>query len=87
MKKKLIIDILLFILMLLEFSKMYMLSILHEIIGIFLIILVIIHLILNKNYIKNIPKTKYNIRKMFILITNILFILSFILNKYFWNII
>ena len=54
MKKKIIIDMLMFILILLEFSRGYMKPIYHEIIGILLFILVIIHLILNRNYIKSI---------------------------------
>ena len=41
MKKKLIVDILMFILMILEFSRMYMEPIYHEIIGVILFILVI----------------------------------------------
>lgn len=52
--KRLVVDILLFILMIFEFSRMYMPTILHEIIGILLLVLVVIHLILNRNYIKNI---------------------------------
>ena len=83
MKKKLIIDILLFILMLLEFSRNYIVSILHEIIGISLLILVIIHLILNKNYLINIFKTKYNLKKIIILVINILFMISFIITMLF----
>lgn len=75
MKKKLIVDILIFILMLLEFSRGYLSLILHELFGIILIILLVIHLILNKNYIKNIFKAKYNSKRIFMLIINILFML------------
>ena len=60
MKKKLIVDIIMFILMLLEFSRLFTGALLHELIGIALLILVIVHLILNKNYILNIRKAKYN---------------------------
>lgn len=80
MKKKLIVDILMFILMLLEFSRMYMPTILHEIFGITLLLLVILHLILNKNYLKSIDKGKYNLKRTIMLITNILLIISFFLS-------
>ena len=80
MKKKIIIDILMFILMLLEFSRGYLEPIYHEIFGILLFILVIIHLILNKNYIKNIFKGKYNISRIIMLIINILFFTTFFLS-------
>ena len=79
MKKKLIVDILMFILMLLEFSRMFTGALIHELIGIVLLILVIIHLILNKKYILNIPKAKYNLNNILMLIINILLILSFLL--------
>lgn len=79
MKKKLIVDILMFILMLLEFSRLFTGAFLHELIGIVLLILVIVHLILNKNYILNIRKAKYNVRSIIMLITNILLIISFLL--------
>lgn len=79
MKKKLIVDILMFILMLLEFSRLFTGAFLHELIGIALLILVIVHLILNKNYILNIFKAKYNVRSIIMLITNILLIISFLL--------
>jgi cytochrome b len=50
--KKMIVDILLLILMLIEYSKTYLPSEIHEIIGILLIVLVAIHLALNKKYLK-----------------------------------
>lgn len=78
MKKKLIVDILMFILMILEFSRMYMEPIYHEIIGVILFILVIIHLILNINYIKNISKGKYNLKRTIMVTINILFMVTFI---------
>lgn len=83
MKKKLIIDLMLFISMLLEFSRMYMPTIIHEIIGILLVILVTIHLILNKKYLINITKAKYNLNKTIMLIINILFAISFIITTLF----
>ena len=83
MKKKITIDILMFILMLLEFSRMYMEPIYHEIIGIILLILFIIHLILNMQYIKNIQKGKYNLKRTIMLIVNILFMITFSLSLLF----
>lgn len=79
MKNKLIIDILMFTLMILEYSKMYMKPIFHEIIGIILVILFVIHLILNINYIKNTFKGKYKLSRTIMLIVNILFMISFLL--------
>lgn len=83
MKKKLIVDILMFILMILEFSRMYMEPIYHEILGIILLILVIIHLILNIRYIKNIPKGKYNLKRIIMVVINILFMILFLLSLIF----
>ena len=76
---KIIIDIIMFILMLLEFSRGYMKPIFHEIIGILLLVCIIIHLILNRNYIKNIFNGKYNLKRYIMLIVNsILFISLFL---------
>lgn len=76
---KIIIDILMFITIMLEFSRNYMNPLYHEILGIILLILVIIHLILNKNYFKNIFKGKYNLTRYLMIITNIgLFIFLFV---------
>jgi len=83
MKKKIIVDILMFILMLLEFSRGYLPTILHEIFGICLSILVIIHLILNRNYFKNLFKVKYNIKMIIMLIINLGFFITFILSMIF----
>jgi hypothetical protein len=77
---KVIIDILLFIFMLLEFSKNYMDPTYHEIFGIILIILLIIHLILNKNYIKTIFKGKYNLSRIIMLIINTCFLITLLLS-------
>lgn len=75
--KKMVVDILLFILMLMEYSKVYLPGEIHEIIGICLIILVILHLILNKKYFKSILKGKYPLKRSLMLIINILFIVTF----------
>ncbi len=83
MKKKLIVDILMFILILLEFSRLFTGALIHELIGITLLILVIINLILNKNYILNIFEAKYNAKNTIMLIINALLICSFILTSTF----
>lgn len=83
MKKKLIVDILMFILMLLEFSRMYLPTIIHELVGIILLILVIIHLILNKNYLKNIFKSKYKPKNVIMLAVNVLLVISFMITTIF----
>ena len=81
--KKIIVDILLFILMLLEFQRTYLPPEIHEIIGICLIILVIIHLLLNRKYIKAIPKGKYNAKISLTLIINVGFFITFTLTVMF----
>lgn len=83
MKKKLIVDILMFVLMLLEFTKIYSGALIHELVGIALFILVIVHLILNSAYIKNILKKKYDLKSILMLITNILLIIFFLLTSIF----
>lgn len=77
--KKIIVDILLFILILVEFSRIYLPPEIHEIIGIVLIALVIIHLILNRKYIKSISKGKYHLKRGAMLIINIAFMVTFAL--------
>ena len=77
--KKIIVDILLFILILVEFSRLYLPPEIHEIIGIVLIALVIIHLILNRKYIKSISKGKYHLKRSAMLIINIAFMVTFAL--------
>ena len=79
--KKIIVDILLFILILVEFSRLYLPPEIHEIIGIVLIVLVIIHLILNRKYIKSIPKGKYNLKRSSMLIINVAFMAAFALTS------
>lgn len=75
--KKIIVDILLFILILIEYSRLQLPPEVHEITGICLLILVVIHLILNKNYLMAIPKGKYNLKRKLILIVNLSFFIVF----------
>ncbi|MBQ8132156.1 MAG: DUF4405 domain-containing protein [Bacilli bacterium] len=81
--KKMIVNILLFFLLLLEFSRNYMEPIYHEIIGVLLLILVIIHLVLNWSYMKNLTKGKYSLSRWILLIINLLFFISFFLSLIF----
>lgn len=71
------------ILMILEFSKGYLEPIWHEVFGVLLLILFIIHLILNKSYIKNIPKGEYKNKRTIMLFINIGFFITFLLSVLF----
>ena len=84
MPKKIIIDILMFVCMILEFSRWYMQPIYHEIIWIALLILVILHIWFNKEYFKNIFKWKYNLARSIMVGVNILFLVCFLLTIIFW---
>ena len=77
--KKIIVDILLFILMIIEYSRLYINPTVHEIIGIILIILIIFHIYLNRNYFKSLKKGKYNFKRSFKLGVNIAFLVVFLL--------
>lgn len=57
---RMIVDTLMLLLMLLEYSKLYTGQLLHEIFGIILLVLFIVHNVLNINFYKNIFKGKYN---------------------------
>lgn len=81
--KKIIVDILLLILMLIEYSRTQIPAEIHEIIGICLIILVIIHLILNRKYLKAIPKGKYDFKRSLMLIVNLSFFVVFFMTVIF----
>ena len=72
--------------MLLEFSSIYLPPEIHEIIGILLVVLVIIHLILNRKYLKSIPKGKYNLKRMVMLVINVAYG-GIYFNLYFWDVI
>ena len=84
MPKKIIVDILMFVCMILEFSRWYMQPIYHEIIWITLLILVILHIWFNKEYLKNIFKWKYNLARSIMVGVNILFLVCFLLTIIFW---
>lgn len=72
--KKLTVDILMGMAIILEFISLPIL--IHEIIGIGLIFLIILHIKFNKNYFKAIPKGKYNLKRTIDLIINIGLLIS-----------
>lgn len=78
MKKKIIIDSIMLVLMLLVFSKAFLAAIYHEIIGVILLILFIIHLILNITYIKSIFKGNFKAKGIIMLFINIIFFITFL---------
>ena len=61
--KRIIVDVLLLVFMLMEYSRVHLPPEMHEIIGIGLILLVTVHLILNRNYFKAIPRGKYGAKR------------------------
>lgn len=63
-KAKMLVDILMLVIMLLEYSKLYTGQLLHEIFGIVLFILFVILNILNLNFYKNFFKWKYDNAKI-----------------------
>lgn len=70
---KMVVDILMLILMLLEYSKVYTGQLLHETIGIILFGLFLLHNILNINFYKNLFKGEYNLRRIITTFNNLIF--------------
>lgn len=81
---KIVIDVLMFVCMILEFSRWYMQPIYHEIIWIILLVLVILHLWFNRLYLKNLLKWKYNLVRWIMTWVNLWFFISFFLTIIFW---
>lgn len=77
MNKKIIVDILMVIAIILEFLSLPIL--IHEIIGIGLIFLIALHLKFNKRYFKAINKGKYNLKRTIELIVNIGLMISLVI--------
>ena len=75
--KKIAVDISMFFAIILEFLSLPILA--HEIIGIGLFVLVILHLYYNKHYFKAIPKGKYNLKRTLDLIINIGLLISLLI--------
>jgi hypothetical protein len=74
MNKKITVDILMGTAIILEFLSLPIL--IHEIIGIGLVFLVILHIKYNKNYFKAINKGKYDLKRTIDLIINIGLLIS-----------
>lgn len=72
--KKITVDILMGVAIILEFISLPIL--IHEIIGIGLVFLIILHIKFNKNYFKAIPKGKYTLKRTIDLIINIGLLIS-----------
>ena len=77
MNKKITVDILMVIAIILEFLSLPIL--IHEIIGIGLIFLIALHLKFNKRYFKAINKGKYNLKRTIELIVNIGLMISLLI--------
>ena len=75
---RMIVDILMILLMLLEYSKLYTGQLLHEIFGTLLLVLFIVHNTLNINFYKNIFKGKYNAQRIVITTIDLTFLLCMI---------
>ena len=75
---RMIVDILMILLMLLEYSKLYTGQLLHEIFGTLLLVLFIVHNTLNINFYKNIFKRKYNSHRIVITTIDLTFLLCMI---------
>ena len=69
MNKKITVDILMFIAIIVEFLSLPIL--IHEIVGVGLLFLIALHLKYNKRYFKAIGKGKYNLKRTLNLIINI----------------
>lgn len=74
MNKKITVDILMGAAIILEFLSLPIL--IHEIVGIGLLFLIILHIKFNKNYFKAITKGKYNLKRTIDLIVNIGLLIS-----------
>ena len=72
--KKVTVDILMVIAIILEFLSLPIL--IHEIVGIGLLFLIILHIKFNKNYFKAIPKGKYTLKRTIDLIINMGLLIS-----------
>lgn len=72
---KMILDIVMLGLLVLEYSKLYTGQLIHEIIGIVLLILFLTHNILNINFYKNLFKGKYTITRIITSFVDITFLI------------
>jgi hypothetical protein len=75
---KIVIDVLMLVLLILEFSRVYTGQLLHEIFGIALFLLFIIHNVLNISYYKNILKGSYSLSRTVMALVNSLFLICMV---------
>lgn len=78
-KIKIALDFIMGIFIVLEFQRGFTGPLFHEIIGIFLLVLFILHNILNLNYYKNMFKGKYNLKRITMLVINTLFTVTMVI--------
>ena len=72
--KNIAVDVLMVVAIILEFAALPIM--IHEIVGIGLLFLIILHIYFNKNYFKAIPKGKYNLKRSIDLVINIGLLIS-----------
>lgn len=77
MNKKITVDVLMLIAIIVEFLSLPI--IIHEIVGIGLIFLIALHINYNKRYFKAIRKGKYNLKRTFELIVNLGLLVSLLI--------
>ena len=77
-KVKIVIDILMYLIFVILMGHHITENLIHEILGTILFILFIIHHILNYKYYKTIFKGKYNLKRTFILVIDLLLLISMI---------
>ena len=87
---RLLTDILLFLITILLMNTNITGHLIHEVLGIIIVILIVIHLIINRKWIvsitKNFKKTRNNIKILYIVdILTFLFFLGTIFTSYFWQ--
>ena len=75
--KKVAVDILMFVAIVLEFFSLPILV--HEIVGMGLLFLIVLHIKFNKNYFRSITKGKYNLKRAAELIINIGLLVSLLI--------
>jgi len=77
-KTRIIVDILMYLLFIILIAHHLTGNLIHEILGTILFVLFIIHQILNYRFYKTIFKGKYNLKRIFILLIDLLLLISMI---------
>lgn len=73
---KLVIDLVMTVLMLVEMAYQLTGNTIHELVGVFLFLLFIVHNILNRRWYRTIIKGKYNVRRILSIAVNLLFLIA-----------